>query len=139
MPRTPAENRSAFLAATLARALPDAAPGAIARAVSAMQLAARAHKRDGEAACSYPRTEAQEARAAKRLERLAGKAWLMVYCASGVAMVGDAGDGWESLAAHGRTLTLRFGGDPRGPCGYLTICDMPGDGWSRDEGFAIYT
>jgi hypothetical protein len=69
----PTENRSAFLAAVLARALPDASPAAIARAVLAMQVAARAAKRWSETECSYPLTEAQMDRGEKRCARLATK------------------------------------------------------------------
>ena len=140
MPAQPKENRSALLAAVLARALPDAAPHLIARAVAAMQHAAKAHKRAAENACSYPMTEAQTARADKRCARLHAAAELAVYeacpppCARdgvGVVYVGTS-------SKPIRNLRLTFGGDPRGPCGWLKVSDMPGDGWDHADGFAIY-
>ncbi len=135
--KTPTENRSAFLAAVLARALPDASPAAIARAVTAMQTAARAAKRWSATECSYPLTDAQQARGEKRCARLATAAYSALFVASGLTDATD--DAAWSLTVNGRTLALRFGGDPRSPCGFLRISNMPGDGWSKDDGFAIYT
>ena len=142
----PEENRSAFLAATLARALPDAQPAAIARAVRALQDAARAAKRWSETTCSYPLTDAQQARGEKRCARLAQAAWAAIVACPGTAQSAGRVPGYvayvrDAVTEHNpsaRTVRLRFGGDPRGPCGFLVISDMPGDGWSRDDGFAIY-
>lgn len=131
----PAENRSAFLGAVLARALPEATPGAISRAVSAMQHAAAAHKRWGENCCNYPMTPLRQSRGDKRCDRLAQAAYdAVLLCGDGVAP-------WTGAfgAQHmptGRVLRLSFGGDPRGPCGWLLVDDMPGDGFG--PGFAIY-
>jgi hypothetical protein len=132
--------RAATLAAVLARALPDARPGAIAHAVGAMIHAARAHKRDGEIACSYPRTEAQERRAARRLERLAMAAAEQLGACEPQATCGLAHLSGMSYVVGGeqvRTLRLDFGGDPRGPCGRLVVSDMPDDGWG--DGWAIHS
>ena len=124
------ENRSALLAAVLARALPDASPHLIARAVAAMQHAAKAHKRAAENACNYPMTEAQTARADKRCARLAETA---THAADDAAMSAR----WPSMtSARACGVSLAFGGDPRGPCGWIKVSDMPGDGWG--DGFAIY-
>lgn len=134
----PKENRSAKLAAVLARALPDATPHAIERAVQAMQDAARAHKRHAENQCNYPMAEAQMARAEKRLDRLEiGAAYDLSKC--GVNATHTRGLVESSLfftADHTRIIRLSFGGDPRGPCGRLIISDIPGDGWG--DGWAIY-
>ena len=135
--KTPTENRSAFLAATLARALPDATPAAIARAVQAMQVAARAAKRWSEMECSYPLTDAQQARGDKRVERLARAAFTALADAH-PQKAGNPAQEFGLIDGCAR-VRLRFGGDPRGPCGFLHISDMPGDGWSRDDGVAIYT
>lgn len=34
--------------------------------------------------------------------------------------------------------TIKLGGDPRGPCCYLKIPGVRGDGWAPEEGFAVY-
>lgn len=133
----PKENRSAKLAAVLARALPDATPHAIERAVMAMQHAARAHKRHAENECNYPLTEAQMARAEKRLARLAEAARAALVDCAPVAgeAPGENPNDWF-MTNGDRDFELRLGGDPRGPCGRLIISDMPGDGWG--DGWAIY-
>ena len=142
MPRN-TDNRSAFLAAVLARALPDAQPAAIARAVQAMQTAARAAKRWSETECSYPLTEAQQARGERRAERLARAASDSLFSAAGAISCRNVNTGeitvYTGPDTPARRLTLRFGGDPRGPCAWLHVSDMPGDGWSADDGFAIYS
>ena len=140
MTTQPKENRSALLAAVLARALPDAQPHLVARAVVAMQTAAKAHKRAAENACSYPMTEAQTARADKRCAHLQALADVALCAAATPPSVFDAHRvltvGSVKPYKGERTVRLMFGGDPRGPCGWLKVSDMPGDGW--DHGFAIY-
>ena len=123
----PTENRSAFLAAVLARALPNASPAAIAKSVSAMQAAARAAHKWSETVCSYPLTDAQQARGDKRVAKLIKAADAALY-----ACMPDFGTDHFVPTVAG----LRFGGDPRGPCGWLVVSDMPGDGWG--DGYAIY-
>lgn len=115
--------RAAVLAAVLARALPDATPHRIGLAVGAMIHAAKAHRRWGEQCCNYPMTEAQQARGDRRCERLANAA---------DRAVNDCYNGGES----GPSVTLKFGGDPRGCCGSLIVSGMPGDGWG--DGYAIH-
>lgn len=138
------ENRSAFLAAVLARALPDASPGHIMFAVQAMQDAARAHRRWGEACCNYPMTDEQQRRGDRRCERATERAVGDLRACIGHAKGGgcdDPDDGIQIehpvLNGPVRTIRLSFGGDPRGPCGQLIISDMPGDGFG--PGFAIYS
>lgn len=127
--------RAATLAAVLARALPDAHPGAIAHAVGAMIHAAKAHKRWGAQTCNYPMTEAQTKRGDRRCERLGQAAYdRVLLCGEGIAPWTGA---WGALhMASKRTLRLDFGGDPRGPCGQLIVSDMPGDGFG--PGWAIH-
>lgn len=142
--------RAATLAAVLARALPDARPGAIAHAVGSMIVAAKAHKRWGETCCSYPLTEAQQKRGDKRCTTLARRAmddlWnaakpldatdAQMHCkriaADTLHMLPDYRG--EPIAQGDFTIRLTFGGDPRGPCGMLHISDMPGDGFGLGWG-----
>ena len=148
MPKHPEPPRAATLAAVLARALPDATPHRIALAVGAMTRAAIAHRRWSETECSYPVTDAQAGRAEKRLSRLALEAFdalrvaangdnLRSFCIAKLAVTvntaaGPAPDGPLTL----RDITLKFGGDPRGCCGWLIVSDMPGDGWG--DGYGIF-
>lgn len=132
------ENRSALLAAVLARALPDAQPYHIERAIMAMQHAAAAHKRHAENVCSYPMTDGQVRRAEKRCDRLASiAADALMQCDLDHLAPWTGAHGFKLLPGD-RVLRLRFGGDPRSPCGWLQISDMPGDGWFSADGWAIY-
>ena len=141
---SPRENRPAVLAAVLAQALPGAAPARIAEAVTAMTAAAKAHKRAAEYACSYPTDEAWRERTTRRLIRLA--------CDAERPLIdGDAGRHFIGpgvirvmLATEPgacRHIRLKFGGDPRGPCGVLFISDRDGDSFDEHNGrrgWAIY-
>lgn len=124
--------RAAELAALLARHYPAAPVGAIAAVVGDMQRAARAAKRHVEVLCSYewaevraPAWARQENRAAARINaRLADFALSM------------PGQNPHRFPLHPAPASVSLGGDPRGPCGYLAIPGLPGDGWG--DGYAIY-
>jgi hypothetical protein len=125
--------RTAMLAAVLARAIPAAHPGAIARTIGAMVLAAKWHQRDALAQCNGSRSEVAQRREDLRLQRLTNEA---------AAELARCGAPWNDhqrlfhVTGTDRSMTLLFGGDPQGACGYLTINDMPGDG--PDAAWAIY-
>lgn len=125
MPNKPDPHRAAELAARLAQAYPAARPHLVARAVvSAVNLALYAKHR-AELECSYPMTEENVSRAARRIERKAFKIDAELRAAVGAS---ETGIGAPRLA---------FGGDPRGACGMLHIPGQDGDGWGRD-GFPLY-
>jgi len=135
-----ARNRSAFLAAVLSRAFAFPAPPdpfLVERCVVAMQRAARAHQ---VAAMHEPNpllTEAQQGRADKRLAGLA------VAAKRALRSLGAAA-AEEQHVAYGRTrdgrlfpvARLAFGGDRRGPCGWLYVAGEVGD--TAGGGYAIY-
>ena len=134
--------RAAELAALLARHYQAAPVGAIAAVVDDMQRAARAAKRHAEALCSYEWAEArapvwtrQESRAAERINARLARIRLQPVDMPAMPphATGCDGDGYE---LHPAPASIRLGGDPRGPCGYLSIPGLPGDGWG--DGFAIY-
>lgn len=106
--------RASYLSVVLARVAPQAGPGTIAKAVWAMQVCAKSHKRDAELACNEPRTEEQEKRAERRLANhaLAANQYL-AECGPTVS-----------------TVTLVFGGDPRGACGWMLVEGGPSDGYA---------
>ncbi len=150
---SPRENRPALLAAVLAQALPGAAPGRIAEAVTAMTAAAKAHKRAAEHECNYPTDEAWRRRTAKHLSRAHGQALGAIYQAADSAckrVADDLHPVYHADAGHtvrlpdcpgGRSIRLKFGGDPRGPCGVLFISGRDGDSFDEHNcrrGWAIY-
>ena len=120
------EKDSRYRAAYLAHALAElpGQPGArhgAARLVLDMQRAAKSAVTYETNRCSYPMTEAQEARAQRRIERL------------------EAGINARLAAAWpGSPPVLSLGGDPRGPCARLTVPGQRGDGWNAEDGFAVY-
>ena len=115
MSTRPEPPRAATLAAALALAYHDSnpAPHRVALAVAAMQKAARAAKRNAERECNEPMSNRELAMMDDREQRLALKAHDALALAVGV-----------------NAATLAFGGDPRGPCAWLTIPSLPGDGWA---------
>ena len=134
--------RAAELAAHLARHYPDAAASMVADSINDMQRAARAAKRHAETLCSYEWAEArapvwtrQESRAAERINARLARIRLQPVDMPAMPphAAGCDGDGYK---LHPAPASIRLGGDPRGPCGYLSIPGLPGDGWG--DGFAIY-
>ena len=99
------------------------APHRIAKAVAEMQKAARTAKRAAENACNYPMTGEQQARVAKREERLQ-------------AELNEELRAMVTVQHADKAPTIEIGGDPRGPCARLHIPGQRGDGWG--DGFAIY-
>ena len=130
--------RAATLAAILARHYPDAMPHRVALVVDAVQRAARSARNFETARCSYPMTEAQEARGQNRTAKAqaAINATLARTCLF-VNQPGDAPSRDERVTClHAAPATVRLGGDPRGPCGSLMVPGLRGDVWG--DGFAIY-
>jgi hypothetical protein len=121
----PCPYRAAELSALLAKAYPAARPAMVARAVVGAIKLARYAKRRAEIECSYPMTEENVTRAAKRIERAAAK----VNSALENATFPPDGGAYEAP-------TAAFGGDPRGCCGMLRIPGMQGDGFA--PGFPLY-
>lgn len=133
------DNRSAYLAAVLARALPDASPHRIMLAVSAMQHAATAHKAWGVRRCNENMTEAQQKRGENRLAGIARKASEVLSVCSSQHTCGSSIKGGMTYVSAGERvceIRLEFGGDPRGCCGTLRVSGQTGDGWGG--GFPIY-
>lgn len=130
--------RAAELAALLARHYPAAPVGAIAAVVGDMQRAARAAKRHVEALCSYEWAEARAPVWARQENRAAARINYRLSLAALDNLPPElAGHEPATLAgAHPSPATVSLGGDPRGPCGRLTIPGQRGDGWG--DGFAIY-
>ena len=116
----PDPQRTGELCATLARAFPEARPGPLAVAVLAAQRAARTAKRRAEFACSFDEGEALATKRDKREMRAC------VTISEALARAGVPG------------VIVSLGGDPRGPCGYLQVPGLPGDGWAQDRGFPLY-
>jgi hypothetical protein len=122
--------RAAELAAILAQRYPLSRPAMVARVmVEAVKLARYVRAR-AELECSYPMTEENMNRAARRIERAANR--VNVALAEAVNVPFGAG-----FAYRERGPWFEFGGDPRGACGRLHVPGMDGDGWSRD-GFPLY-
>lgn len=101
-------------------------PHRIARAVVAMQKAARSAKRRAEHACNYGCDDKQEQ---------AQERWTNRTQATINAQLLELVDGGTFAAEHAPTLEL--GGDPRGPCARLRVPGQRGDGWGG-EGFGVY-
>lgn len=141
---SPRENRPAVLAAVLAQALPGAAPHRIAEAVTAMTAAAKAHKRAAEHECNYPTDEAWQGRTAARLSGVVrGAEQAMLICSGRPLIVGPnyITTVSDNDSADYRHIHIKFGGDPRGPCGVLFVSDRDGDSWDEHNGrrgWAIY-
>lgn len=119
--------RSAVLSAILAKQFPEARPVLLARAIVAAQRTALSAKGTEEGFCNYAYTEADFDRFHARMKRKA------VQLAAELA---------EACSAKSGEIGLRFGGDPRGPCGYLRITQPdgtpnPGDGFGGD-GYPLY-
>jgi hypothetical protein len=127
MTRNTEPPRAATLAVVLARALPNADPGQIARAVGAMIHAAEVHKRAAESESNYQIPDVERDRAAKHLMR--------VMAAADRALCGCMPDFGTPHFVPIRA-GLAFECDPCGPCGWLHVPAVPGDG--RDGGWAIY-
>jgi len=121
--------RAAELTGILVRQYPTARPIMVARAiVSAIKLANYV-KRRAELECNYPMTDENITRAARRMERAAIKvnAELAAACVRDMDNAGDM-----------RPPVCGFGGDPCGPCGWVKVPGLPGDGWASEAGFPLY-
>jgi hypothetical protein len=116
MSRTPNPERAAELSALLAQRYPAARPYLLARAIVGAQRAALRAKARAERACTYGEDEAADARCE----------------AAFAAAIREA----LALDPTEEAPRITLGGDPRGPCGYLHIPGLRGDGWG--EGFALY-
>lgn len=124
MANKPDPTRAAELAAILAQRYPLSRPVMVARAIVEAVKLARYAKARAELECSYPMTEENMNRAARRIERAARK--LNAELAEAVMREGSA-----------NMPVFEFGGDPRGACGKLRVPGLDGDGWGRD-GFPLY-
>ena len=135
-----ARNRSAFLAAVLSRAFAAPEPPEpflVERCVVVMQRAARAHQVAEMNELNVPLTEDQRSRAEKRLAALA------LAANRALRSLGAASTNAQSVA-HSRTpdgrpfavARLAFGGNARGPCGWLYVAGEAGD--TAGGGYAIY-
>lgn len=131
MANKPDPTRATELAAILAQRYPLSRPAMVARVMVEAVKLARYAKARAELECSYPMTDENINRAAKRMERAAAK----INAELANATMGDGDASMKSDPAHAPRCT--FGGDPRGCCGMLHIPGMPGDGWGRD-GFPLY-
>lgn len=113
--------RCAELSIILARRYPDAKghliPGLVVRL---QQLAAMAHAYAEELCNGDIEEEEQEEREAKH---------------HGIAADLAADMWWLFGEEH---LVINLGRDPRGPCCYLKVPGVRGDGWDPEEGFAVY-
>jgi len=88
----------------------------IARHVCHLQRIARRAKANATALCNVAGHQERHDKRAESLRR------------QGARIVADLGGGFA----------LTIGGDPRGPCCWLKIPGIPGDGWDRDAGHPIY-
>jgi len=112
--------RAAELGALLAGVLPSACPHQVARLVTDMQRHTRMAKRHALTAMYNGRSDTAADRLAAQYHQTAENFTTRL----------------ESLGAPKGT-TVELGGDPRGPCGWLAIPGMTGDGCGN-PGFAIY-
>ena len=131
MSNRPDPTRAAELAAILAQKYPLSRPVMVARAMVEAVKLARYAKARAELECSYPMTEENCNRAARRIERAAAR----INASLADACMGDADASMKRDPAH--APMCEFGGDPRGACGRLRVPNMDGDGWGRD-GFPLY-
>lgn len=132
MASKPDPTRAAELAAILAQRYPLSRPAMVARVMVEAVKLARYAKARAELECSYPMTEENMNRAARRIERAARK--LNHELASAIYGAELSRESAESAMNMPR---CEFGGDPRGACGRLRVPGMDGDGWGRD-GFPLY-
>lgn len=123
--------RAAELAAMLAQAYPAARPAMVARVMVEAVKLARYAKARAELECSYPMTEENINRAARRIERAAAR----INASLADACMGEGDASVKRDPQH--APTCEFGGDPRGCCGKLIVPGLAGDGWGRD-GFPLY-
>ena len=131
MASKPDPARAAELAAILAQRYPLSRPVMVARVIVEAVKLARYAKSRAELECSYPMTEENCNRAARRIERAAAR----INATLADACMGDADASVKRDPAQAPTCD--FGGDPRGTCGRLIVPGMDGDGWDRD-GFPLY-
>lgn len=131
MANKPDPTRAAELAAILAKNYPAARPAMVARVMVEAVKLARYAKARAELECSYPMTEENMNRAARRIERAAAR----INAELANATMGEADASMKRDPQH--APMCEFGGDPRGACGRLRIPGMDGDGWGRD-GFPLY-
>lgn len=135
MASKPDPARAAELAAILAQRYPLSRPVMVARVVVEAVKLARYAKARAELECSYPMTDENINRAAKRIERAASRITAQLAEACNVNAPAELRfDGADMRRAAPR---FEFGGDPRGCCGKLIVPGMDGDGWGRD-GFPLY-
>ena len=132
MSNKPDPARAAELAAILAHKYPYCRPVMVARVIVEAVKLARYAKSRAELECSYPMTEENINRAARRMERAAAK----VNHDLASAIYGAELSRHDAETAI-NTPRCEFGGDPRGCCGKLVVPGMDGDGWGRD-GFPLY-
>lgn len=132
MSNRPDPTRAAELAAILTQRYPHSRPAMVARVMVEAVKLARYAKARAELECSYPMTEENCNRAARRIERAAAK----VNHDLASAIYGAKLSRRDAETAINMPR-CEFGGDRRGTCGKLIIPGMDGDGWGRD-GFPLY-
>jgi hypothetical protein len=125
-------HRAATLAALLARHYPDAPLLAVISTVEALRTAARSALNYELRRCNSGMSERGEEAWRQRLDREEARLndTLTHSLLRSPAYDGDRGP------LHNQPVTVKLGGDPRGPCAYLTVPGQHGD--SGGCGYAVY-
>jgi hypothetical protein len=126
------QNRAVVLAVVLANYATEKqgqplSPYVAAALVRQMQAAALGAKRRAIHACNYPMTEAEEAKAALWHERMAAR----INASLEAQFINQGRREAAPVLSLGNS-------DPRGPCAWLHVPGVPGDGFPSDLGFAVF-